>query len=114
MHIGALAEQQTMRRATKVEHAHLFALLDMLPSIDGDVARADLDHPHSDERHEPDGGVVRLNEEDRAGGDGGDVSLARDGAAHVNVTAVGRIAEALEERLGVVRAVLDERFDDPS
>src|SRR6266404_3905200 len=64
LHIDALAEQQAMRRATKVEHAHLFALLDMLPSLDGDLTRADLDHPHSDERHQPNGGVVRLDEED--------------------------------------------------
>ena len=112
LHIGCLAEQQTMRRATKVEHANLFALFDMLPSVDGDITRADLDHPNSDERHQPDRGVVRLDEDDRAGGDGGDVSLARDGTCDFNVIAmVGRIVEALEERLGVVRAVVDERFD---
>ena len=100
-----------MRRATKVEHAHLVALLDMLPSLDGDLACADLHHPHSDERHEPDGGVVRLDEDDRASGDGGEVSLAGDRALHVDIRAVGRIAEALEERLRVVRAVLDEPLD---
>ena len=101
-----------MRRATKVEHANLFALVDMLPSADGDITRADLDHADGDERHKPDGGVVRLDEEDRAGGDGGDVPLARDGACGFNVIAMGgRVAEALEERLGVVRAVVDERLD---
>jgi len=105
-----------MGRATKMEHTKLFALLDMLPSTDGDITRADLDHADSDERHKPDGGVIRLDEDDRAGGDGGDVSLACDGTGDVNLTVVvGRmgigVAEALEERLGVVCAVLDERFD---
>ena len=115
LHISRLAEQQAMRRATKMEHAELVALGDMLPSVDGDLTRADLDHADGDERHEPNGGVVRLDEDDRAGGDGGVVPLARDGAPDVDVVAgVGRvrIAQALEERLGVVRPVLDERLDD--
>ena len=103
-----------MRRATKVEHAHLFALLNMLPSLDGDLTRADLYHPHSDERHEPDGGVVRFDEDDRAGGDGGEVSLAVDRARDVEFPAVRWIAEALEERLRVVRAILDERLGYPA
>jgi len=102
-----------MRRATKMEHTNLFALVDMLPSVDGDITRADLDHADGDERHEPDGGVVRLNEDDRAGGEGGEAPLAGDGTPDVNVTAVGWIAEALEERLGVVGAVPDERLHYP-
>ena len=117
LHIRRLAEQQAMRRATKMEHAELVALGDMLPSADGDLTRADLDHADGDERHEPNGGVVRFDEDNRARGDGGVVPLARDGARDVDVVTVVRrirIAQALEERLGVVRAVADKRLDDPA
>ena len=88
LYISSLAEYQTMRRATKVEHAQLFALGDMLPSVDGDLTRADLDHADGDEDHKPDGGVVRFDEDDSASGDGGTVSLARDGTRDVDVIAV--------------------------
>ena len=101
-----------------MEHTKLFALVDMLPSLDGDITRADLDHADGHEGHKPDGRVIRLDEDDRAGGDGGDVSLGPNGAPDVDLTAARRIGigigigEALEERLGIVCAVLDKGLAD--
>ena len=65
-----------MAAATKMKHPGLIALLHMLTFLDRDIARANLIHADADEGHEADGGVVGFDEDDCAGGEGGEVALA--------------------------------------
>ena len=60
-----------------------------LTRFDGDLARGHLHHPDADEAHEPNGGVVCLDEDQRVGGrDSGPWLGADQGAVRVIVLKV--------------------------
>lgn len=50
---------------SKVEHAGLLALLDMVPDLDRNITRRHLCHPDPHKRHQPDLWVIRLDKDDR-------------------------------------------------
>lgn len=111
--INPFPEQETMRRATVVEHAKLIPLVDMLALMHRDIARRDLHHPDADERHRPDGRVIRLDEDDGTGSHGAQIGLRRNHARRVDVSVVGRVArDAVPRRLGEVRAIEHVGLDD--
>lgn len=89
-----------------MEHAQFVALLDVLPLLDGDLAGADLVHADADEGHQPDLGVIRLDEDDTPGRQCREVSLRDGDAGGVNLH--GRVARVFHQRLAEVGAVLDE------
>jgi hypothetical protein len=99
------------RLTSKVEHARLLALRDVLPDLDRNITRRNLGHANPHKRHQPDLGVIRLDEDDRARGDDAQVflgivlALARRSAV---------LLEILVQGLGVVRPRDDVRlFDRP-
>lgn len=104
-HLDPLSEEQTMRTASKVEHSRLLSLGDMITLLDGDFTRADFIHTHTDERHETNGGIIRFDEYDGAGGQSCQVALTHTDSSHVNL---GGFAKSFEERLGEVCSVLHE------
>ena len=104
-----LPKHQTMRTPPEMEHAQLLPLLDPLAHRNRDLARAHLSHADAQERHESDGRVVRLDEDERARRRRRDVALA--GALALLVRVV-RGAEVFELRFRVVRPVDDVAFAD--
>lgn len=85
IHLHTLPKQQTMRRAAKVEHAELLALLDVLALLHGDLARTHLIHADADESHKPDSRMIGLDENNSARGQGGQIALGPGEPADINV-----------------------------
>ncbi len=92
------AEDQAVRGSAEVEHAKLIAFVDMLVNGDRDVARRNLRHFHRHEAHQPYPRIVRLNQDDGAGGHFRDIGLGIIGRCRI---------EPLSGSLRVVAAVDD-------
>ena len=58
-----------------MEHPDLIAFLNMLPFVNGDLTTGDLPHSHQHDAHEPDTGVIRLDEYQRPRGHGRQIAL---------------------------------------
>src|SRR5690554_5482463 len=61
--VDTLAEEQAKRRSTKVKHANLFALFDMLALLDRNIAGRHLYHADTNEAQKTNGGVISLDED---------------------------------------------------
>lgn len=103
--LGLWTEHHHVRRSTKVERPNLVSLLDPIPFSHCQLDRRDLHETDANEAHQPDVGVVRLDENDGARADGG---LVSDGASDdVHAAARGGANNG-----GVVRTRDDVRLDD--
>ena len=110
--LDAVPKQETMCRATEVEHAKLVALVDMLTLVHSDIACRDLNHTHTDERHGPDGRIIRFDVDDGAGGHNAQVGLRSDNALGVDVGVVLQVGHTVPQRLGIVGAVDNVGLED--
>ena len=93
-----------------MERPRLVSFLHMLPDLDGDFARADLLHANSDERHETNLGVVRLEDYDGPRSHGAEIapravdrsSLPDDKVRRVEAVETGKQGVAIVGSLDVV------------
>ena len=74
-----------MGRPAEVEHPDLVPLSDVLALADRDIARADLVHTDTHKSHEPQGRIVRLDEDDGARRQRRQVALGDADAADVDI-----------------------------
>jgi hypothetical protein len=86
--LNALPEQQAVRASTKVEHTSLLALLYMLALLDSDLTRRHLVHTNSNESHETDRWIIRLDEYDRARSQRTEVALSNTDTSSIDLLVV--------------------------
>lgn len=94
-----------------MEHSSLLPLLDMLTLLNRNLTGTHLIHSNPHKSHQANGGIIRLNKNNRAGCDSGKVRLALGDTACVDGGCVA-VADAFEQGFGEVCAVLHEGFLD--
>jgi len=97
---GAGAEDQAVRAASELEVAEFLALAQVVAwrDVGCEQAGRDLRHPDSNERQQPDDGVVGVEDDDGSGGDVREVGLRgclllRVGSVGVAFGVVGPVDE---------------------
>ena len=92
-----------------MKHANLLPLDDPIAFRDSEFAARDLRHANEHHSHQPNVGIVRLDEENPARRHGGEVWLGVGGADGIRS---GWVDEPLVEVLGIVRPRDDLGADD--
>lgn len=86
----------------------------MLSLLDRNLTRAHLVHSYPDKGQQSNAGIVRLQDDDCPRGHDRQVPLRENVGHGVNATTHTRVPRALDERLAIVRAILDKRpLDGP-
>lgn len=102
-----------MGRPAKMEHARLVALFHMLALLDRNLAGAHLVHTNPNKCHEPDGRVVRLDENDGPRRQAGQVALhGRDALLDLHLLLCAVDVATLVEWFTEVGSVNEVRFFD--
>lgn len=109
--INTLLESKSVARTTKVEHARLLSLGDMVTLLDRDLTRTDLIHTNTNKADQSQLLLVRLHDNDRARRQVRNVALAVRQAGLALRGVVG-VDDGAADLLAEVRAVDDEGLLD--
>lgn len=109
LQLYTLLKNQAMRRPSKVKHAQLLPLCDVLPFSHRDVTRAHLVHADTNKGQQPNSWIVRLEHNNGPRCHGRQVALRHGDAMSVNLRNAVLLVQGLKEGLGKVRSVLDKR-----
>ena len=90
--VRLLAEDQTMRRTSVMEHSNFLSLRNKVVLLDGDLASRHLGHSNGNEAHRADLRVFGLDENQDASGNLGDVCLGFDRIGYIGTRQGGVIS----------------------